>query len=92
MRRNRIDWEKEIQKTEEIRMRGFKTSTLGFILAAMFLFGASRVNTDASLTSHAIMIGCFFSAVVFFVFTLRRRAEKLKKLRDEENEEYKESK
>jgi hypothetical protein len=87
MKRKRIDWEKEIKKTEEIRMRGFRTSILGFIVAVLFLFGASRVNADASLIPHAIMIGCFFAAVIVLVFTLRRRAEKLIKIRDEEHEE-----
>ncbi|MCL2146580.1 MAG: hypothetical protein FWH52_02110 [Synergistaceae bacterium] len=87
MRRNRVDWEKEMHKTEEIRMRGFKTSILGFAIAVLFLFGASRINSDASFVSHIIMIGCFIAATIVLVFTLKRRAKKLKQMRDEEHEE-----
>ena len=89
MRRKRVDWEKEIRKTEEIRMRGFKISILGFAIAVLFLFGASRINTDASFISHTIMIGCFIAATIVLVFTLRRRAKKLEQIRDEEHEEQK---
>ena len=89
MRRKRVDWEKEMRKTEEIRMRGFKISILGFAVAVLFLFGASRINNDASFVSQAIMIGCFLSATIVLVFTLRRRAKKLKQIRDEEYEEHK---
>ena len=86
-KRKRVDWEKEMQKTEEIRMRGFRTSLLGFGIATLFLFGASRVSQDSTIFSHVIMITCFFTATIVLVFTLKRRAEKLKKTRDEENEE-----
>jgi len=89
MKRKRIDWENEIQKTEEIRMRGFRTSILGFIVAVMFLFGASRINQDASVISNAIMIGCLFAAVVVLVLTLRRRAAMLRRMKEEEHEERK---
>jgi phosphotransferase system glucose/maltose/N-acetylglucosamine-specific IIC component len=91
-KRKRIDWEKEMQKTEDIRMRGFRTSVFGFVIAVMFLLGASRVNKDASVFSVVIMIGCFLAAIVILIFTLKRRAAKLKKIRDEEYEEFKEKK
>jgi len=91
-KRNRIDWEKEMQKTEDIRMRGFRTSIFGFAIAVLFVFGASRINEEASVFPAVIMIGCFLAAIVVLVFTLRRRATKLKKIRDMEHEEqYKES-
>jgi Ca2+/Na+ antiporter len=89
MKRKRVDWEKEMRKTEEIRMRGFKISILGFAVAVLFLFGASRINNDTSFVSHAIMTGCLIAATIVLVFTFRRSAKKSKQLRDEENEEHK---
>ena len=86
-KRKRVDWEKEMQKTEEIRMRGFRISLLGFAVASLFLFGVSRINRDSSMLSYVIMIGCFLAATTVLVFTFKRRADKLKRLRDEENEE-----
>ena len=88
-RRKRVDWEKEMQKTEVIRMRGLRTSLLGFAVAVLFILGAYRMNTneEASLFPYVTMIGCFLAATIVLVFTLRRRAKKLKKTRDEENEE-----
>jgi uncharacterized membrane protein len=84
-KRIRVDWEKEIQKTERIRMKGIYTSIFGFALAAVFLFGASRINDDASMFSPVIIIGCLLAATLILVFTLKRRAENLKKIREEEN-------
>jgi len=85
--KKRVDWEKEMQKTEEIRMRGFRTSVFGFVIAALFVFGASHMNEYASVFQAVIMIGCFLTAIVVLVFTLKRRAAKLKKIRDKEHEE-----
>jgi len=86
----RIDWEKEIQKTEEIRMKGFRTSIFGFVIASVFLLGASRINESASVFPALIMIGCFLAATIILIFTLRRAA-KVKKIRDEEYEKFKEN-
>jgi len=88
-KRKRVDWEKEMQKTEAIRMRGFRISILGFAVAALFILGAYRMNTNegASVLPHLTMIACFFAATVVLVFTLKRRSERLKKIRDKENEE-----
>jgi hypothetical protein len=86
-KRKRVDWEKEMQKTEEIRMKGFRISILGFAVASLFLFGASRINSGASLLSPMIMIGCFLFATVVLVFTLKRRAGMSKKTKDEGNSE-----
>jgi membrane protein implicated in regulation of membrane protease activity len=85
-KRKRVDWEKELQKTEEIRMKGFRMSLLGFGVAALFIFGASRVNDEAPIFSYVTMIGCFIAATIVLVFTLRRAA-KLKKTREEEDKE-----
>jgi hypothetical protein len=85
MKRKRVDWEKELQKTEAIRMRGFRFSALGFAFAVLFILGASRLNTDAPMFSYVMMIGGFFAAIAILVFTLKRRASKLEKMREEEN-------
>ena len=86
-RRKRIDWEKEMQKTEEIRRRGFMTSILGFVAAALVIFGASRINNDESILRPVVMVGCIFAAIIILVFTLKRRAKRMKKIRDEGNKE-----
>jgi len=90
-RKNRIDWDKELQKTERIRMNGFKLSLLGFGVAVLFLLGAGHLNEEIPVFSYAILIGCFLMATVIIVLTLKRRAVKLRKMSDEENEENKES-
>ena len=74
-----------MKKTEEIRMRGFRTSVLGFMAAILFILGAIRMNEDVtSFFPTIIMIGCFLAATAAFVYTLRKRAERLKKQRDGE--------
>ena len=84
-KRVRVDWEKEIQKTERIRMKGIYTSIFGFALAVIILFGASQVNDGASVLTPILSVGCLLAATFIIVFTLKRRAEKLKKIKEEED-------
>lgn len=86
-KRNRIDWEKELRKTEQIRTRGFHMSVLSLLLAVAFLFGASKMNGGISVYPYLIMGGCFLAAVVVLVLTLRRRAEKQRKQKEMEEDE-----
>jgi hypothetical protein len=86
-KRKRVDWEKELQKTEEIRMKGFRTSIFGFVIAVLFIFGVSRINDSASIFPLVITIGCFLAATIILVLTLKRRSQKLQETRSEENKE-----
>jgi len=86
-KKNRVDWEKELRKTEEIRMKGFRVSIFGFVVAILFIFGVSRINNSVLLYPFLIVIGCFLAATTVLVYTFKRKSVDSKKSRSEGNKE-----
>ena len=86
-KKKRIDWDKELQKTEEIRMKGLRISILSFAFAVLFIFGVSRLNKEVSPFPYITLIGCFVAATVLIVFIFKKRASKHKITQDEDNKE-----
>lgn len=86
-RKKRVDWEKELRKTEEIRMRGFRTSMFGFIVAILFIFGVSRINEHTFPYPIVTIVGCLFAATLVLVFTLKGKSMKSKRTTDDGNKE-----
>ncbi len=77
MRKRRVDWQKEIEKTEQIRRRGFGYTVAGFILALFWVFGARQMGGDlpvAPIILSFVFIGA--GMLVFFVVSSRRKRKK----------------
>lgn len=78
MRKRKVDWQKEIEKTERIRRRGFGYTVAGFGLAMFWMFGAKHMGGD--LPVGPIILSFIFIAagmlVLFLVFARHRRRKK----------------
>lgn len=75
MKRRRVDWDEELRKTEQIRRRGFFISGLSFGVAAIFIFGASRMSENGIVLGRKVVFTlCFLIAMFLFRLALRRRA------------------
>ena len=84
-KRKRIDWDAEIQKTENIKRRGFLMSGLSFALACVLIFGMSRATGNEIEIPRAVLVTiCFFVSCVIFGIVIKRRSKKRKELKENE--------
>jgi len=86
--RRRVDWNEEERKTERIRRRGFSVSILSAVIAAAFIFFMKYSNeSGVEFDPKAIFtLGLTFVAM-FFVFVVFRRRARLRRERQELEEE-----
>ncbi len=86
-RRNRVDWDEEIRKTDNIKKRGFLMSGLSFALACVLIFGMSRATgKDIEIPRAVLVAVCFFVSCVIFGVVMRRRAKKKEDLKSKKSE------
>lgn len=82
-RRERVDWDAEIRKTEQIRRRGFVMSFLSFAVAAAAIVGAGRMGgAEIDLPRRALSVALIMLACLVLGATLRHRA-RVKREREE---------
>jgi len=85
-KRQRVDWDEEIRKTERIRRRGFFISALGFGVALVFILGTNRLNVlDVEIGRKIIFALCLVLSMFILRLALRRR-ERLKREQKEKEE------
>ena len=86
-RRNKIDWDAELEKTEKIKRRGFLMSGLSFALACVLIFGMSRATgAEVEIPRTVLTAICFFVSCVIFGVVIKRRAKKKNESQNKENE------
>ncbi|MCR5347573.1 MAG: hypothetical protein K6E38_07335 [Fretibacterium sp.] len=74
-RRQRVDWDAEIQKTERIRRRGLIMSGVSFAVASAFIIGVWRMGgEDIALPRKVISVLCLAAACLVFRAVLKHRA------------------
>ena len=84
-KRKKIDWDAEIQKTENIKRRGFLMSGLSFALACVLIFGMSKATGNEIEIPRAVLVTvCFFVSCVIFGVVIKRRSRKNKNLKENE--------
>ena len=84
-KRKKIDWDAEIQKTENIKRRGFLMSGLSFALACVLIFGMSKATGNEIEIPRAVLVTiCFFVSCVVFGIVIKRRSKKRKELKENE--------
>ena len=84
-KRKKIDWDAEIQKTENIKRRGFLMSGLSFALACVLIFGMSKATGNEIEIPRAVLVTiCFFVSCVIFGIVIKRRSKKRKELKENE--------
>ena len=84
-KRKKIDWDAEIQKTENIKRRGFLMSGLSFALACVLIFGMSKATGNEIEIPRAVLVTvCFFVSCVIFGIVIKRRSQKRKELKENE--------
>lgn len=82
-RRRRVDWDEELRRTERIRRRGLFISALGFGVAVIVIFGASRLNRDGIEIGRKIIFTFCFVIAMFLVRGILRRRERMRQKREE---------
>ncbi len=86
-RRKKIDWDKELEKTEKIKRRGFFMSGLSFALACVLIFGMGKATGAEIEIPRAVLVTvCFFVSCVIFGVVMKRRSKKKNKSQEQENE------
>jgi hypothetical protein len=77
LRKRRVDWQKEIEKTERIRRRGLGYTVGGFLLAMFWMFGARQMGGELPVASM-ILSFIFIAAgvLIFFVISSRQKRKK----------------
>ncbi|MBQ3394825.1 MAG: hypothetical protein IJG55_00670, partial [Synergistaceae bacterium] len=65
MRRKRVDWDAEIQKTEKICRKGILMSILSFAMAAAFIFGMSKSTCNDIKIPGTVLIAVIFCVSCF---------------------------
>ena len=58
----RVDWDKEIEKTERIKRRGIFMSVLSFCVAVAFIFGInkfSNLDNNIEIPKSVLLAACF---------------------------------
>lgn len=77
-KRERVDWDAEIRKTEQIRRKGLFMSVLSFAMAVSFIFGMSRfTGADVEIPRNVLFAVIFcVSCVVFRAIMKHRRRNK----------------
>ncbi len=80
MRRKRVDWDAEIQKTEKIRRKGILMSILSFGMAIAFIFGMSK-STGADVKIPKTLLFAVVFCVSCFVLraVMKYRAKRRKR-------------
>ena len=77
--RKRVDWDAEIQKTENIRRRGLLMSVLSFGMAIAFIFGMSRsTGADIEIPRTVLFAVIFCVSCVVLRVIMKHRFEKRK--------------
>ncbi|MBQ3694189.1 MAG: hypothetical protein IJP97_04530 [Synergistaceae bacterium] len=82
MRRKRVDWDAEIQKTEKIRRKGILMSILSFAMAAAFIFGMSKSTGNDIKIPGTVLIAVIFCVSCFVLRAVMKYRSKRRK-RDE---------
>mgnify|MGYP007069835875 CR=1 FL=1 len=78
--RKRVDWDAEIQKTENIRRRGLLMSVLSFGMAIAFIFGMSRsTGADIEIPRTVLFAVIFCVSCVVLRVIMKHRSEKRKR-------------
>ena len=78
--RKRVDWDAEIQKTENIRRRGLLMSILSFGMAIAFIFGMSRsTGADIEIPRTVLFAVIFCVSCVVLRVIMKHRSEKHKR-------------
>ena len=76
-RRNKIDWDEEIRKTEKIKRKGMLMSALSFAFTCAFIFGISRHSgIDVEIPKTVLFAGLFCVSCVIFAVIVKRRSHK----------------
>ena len=76
--RKRVDWEAEIQKTEQIKRKGLLMSLVSFAVAVAVIFGVSR-STGANIEiPRAVLMAVvvLVSCVVFRAIVKHRKSRR----------------
>ena len=74
MRRKRIDWDEEIRKSEQIRLRGLRYTIAAFVLAGFWLFAVGRMGKkDISLAPLFVTLLLIGAGTLLFFFLSRRK-------------------
>ena len=82
--RKRVDWDAEIQKTENIRRRGLLMSVLSFGMAVAFIFRMSRrTGADVEIPRSVLFAVIFCVSCVILRVIMKHRAEKRKRNHDD---------
>ena len=75
--RKRVDWDKEIEKTEKIRRKGLFMSALSFAMAVAFIFGMSRfTGADVEIPRNVLFAVIFCVSCVIFRAIVKHRNKK----------------
>ena len=76
--RKRIDWDAEIQKTEQIKRKGLLMSLVSFAVAVAVIFGVSRsTGADVEIPRAVLMAVVFgVSCVVFRAIVKHRKSRR----------------
>ena len=78
MRRRRINWDEEVQKSERIRMKGMKSTMVGSLMSFLLLVAARKVNPSWSpgtgiLSFLLIAIAIVLAITLFFRHSRRKK-------------------
>ena len=76
--RKRIDWDAEIQKTEQIKRKGLLMSLVSFAVAVAVIFGVSRSTGADVEIPRAVLLAVVFgvSFAVFRAIVKHRKSRK----------------
>ena len=76
-RRNRIDWDEEIKKTEKIKRKGILMSGISFAFACAFILGISKhIGIDIEIPKTVLFAALFCVSCVIFGVVVKRRKKK----------------
>ena len=78
MRRRRINWDEEVQKSERIRMKGLRSTIVGSLMSFLLLVAARKVNPSWSpgtgiLSFLLIAIAIVLAITLFFRHSRRKK-------------------
>ena len=78
MRRRRINWDEEVQKSERIRMKGLRSTIVGCLMSFLLLVAARKVNPSWSpgtgiLSFLLIAIAIVLAITLFFRLSRRKK-------------------
>ena len=78
MRRRRVNWDEEVQKSEQIRMKGMKSTILGCLMSFLLFVAARKANPSWSpgtgmLSFLLIAIAIVLAITLFFRLSRRKK-------------------